>query len=295
MPYAISALRNANLGWIFYKKYFDGYNRKKDSNKDQNNRNRDTLSNRNQTILEKQYENSSSIFDVNAPQNFSLQTAYPGLLIGSGYTHEYGNGTDKDDAFKVGFYVDYVSGIPCIPGHSVKGSIRAYFPNHKNEKYEQEKAELIVSILGGQDECKKRYDEFSLNVANAPEYTAVIFSTLLGELMFEGHVPIFYKNGKFEYEQLPLSQKDVFFDAYINRGGRDGFFLANDYITHHESPLKNPNPLQFLKVLPGVSFKFQFRLTNNLISTDRKKSLFIALITEFGLGAKTNVGYGQFK
>jgi hypothetical protein len=79
----------------------------------------------------------------------------------------------------------------------------------------------------------------------------------------------------------------------------EGRFLAGDYITHHEDPLKNPNPVMFLKVLPEVEFVFNFKLNDSkliqALTANNKLNLFKQILLDLGIGAKTNVGYGQFK
>ena len=86
--------------------------------------------------------------------------------------------------------------------------------------------------------------------------------------------------------------RDIFFDATIIS---DGKILGDDYITPHEKPLKSPTPLRFIKVLPGIIFKFDFLLYDGLLSRDEKRDLFMTILSDFGLGAKTNVGYGKFE
>jgi CRISPR-associated protein Cmr6 len=84
--------------------------------------------------------------------------------------------------------------------------------------------------------------------------------------------------------------------------------MADDYITSHQnwnnlkmSPFQNPNPVRFLKVRSGVTFTFGFRLTDTVISDDLlfskelKRELFKKILLDLGIGAKTNVGYGQFE
>ena len=55
--------------------------------------------------------------------SFTLQTRYPGLLIGVGNSHGSGGEADID----LGFTFDYVTGCPYIPGSSVKGVLRSAF------------------------------------------------------------------------------------------------------------------------------------------------------------------------
>lgn len=48
---------------------------------------------------------------------FQLVTTYPGLLIGMGNPHD----AKLDAAVKLGFSFDYVTGLPYLPGSSLKG------------------------------------------------------------------------------------------------------------------------------------------------------------------------------
>ncbi|MEA3491494.1 MAG: type III-B CRISPR module RAMP protein Cmr6 [Campylobacterota bacterium] len=85
---------------------------------------------------------------------------------------------------------------------------------------------------------------------------------------------------------------DIFFDAQIISGGR---ILGDDYITPHgDDLLKNPIPLRFIKVLPNVTFRFDFELSDGILEKDKKIILFTKIIEDLGVGAKTNVGYGKF-
>ncbi len=100
-----------NTGWKFYKQYYDlsaGTTIKNINNSICN------------TVL---LEIPALLPDLNL--KFDVVTTYPGLLIGTGYTHEKKN---DEDAFKIGFFFDYTSGMPIIPGSSVKGLLRSAFP-----------------------------------------------------------------------------------------------------------------------------------------------------------------------
>jgi CRISPR-associated protein Cmr6 len=91
----------------------------------------------------------------------------------------------------------------------------------------------------------------------------------------------------------------IFYDAYIKEthSFNKGKIFGSDYITSHYSneeggEFKDPNPVKFLKVLSEVTFIFQFSVNEKY--KDYVDS-FKQIILDFGLGAKTNVGYGQFK
>lgn len=298
MPFISENHKKANLGWLFYKHYYEGSDAI-DLIHDENNRGKDTLANRNETILKRSFIPCSNIFSLKAEYGFTLKVNYPGLLMGSGYTHEavFVNKDDKNEAFKIGFFFDHVTGMPCLPGHSVKGALRAAFPNHKNEKYKKEKSTMIVNLLKKSNiDSEARFKLYmEKRKISGVNYTDLYFTELLGEIIFEGREPYQFKNGEFLYEQISLYNKDIFHDAFIAKEGKNTRYLAMDYITPHSDPLKDPNPVKFLKILPDVEIQFQFDLKDNLITSKGKEELFKKILLDFGIGAKTNVGYGQFK
>ena len=104
---------------------------------------------------------------------------------------------------------------------------------------------------------------------------------------------IFNGGGKSIYD------RDIFFDAVITRPDSKGRILCSDSITPHDSnPLKNPTPITFMKIAPGCTLEFRFRLTDTVIdgktlTAGQKKELFEEILKTVGVGAKTNVGYGQ--
>jgi len=116
-----------------------------------------------------------------------------------------------------------------------------------------------------------------------------------------------YSNYYKDHMNIDVFEKGqiIFYDAYIvSSQNQNNKIFASDYITNHFSSedngmFKEPNPIKFLKVLPAVSFKFQFKsadeelLSKNVLN--EYIELFKQIILDFGLGAKTNVGYGKFQ
>lgn len=208
------------------------------------------------------YDNENDIEDVTS---FELKTCYPGLLCGVGYHHEINKPADEkgkkgkkvegdkeDDApevYNLGMYFDYTSGLPVIPGSSIKGMLRSAI---------------------------EEWDFLADYKPNNGVTREEIIKTV------------------FEGEGLSIYDRDIFLDAIPIRV--DNKLFGEDYITHHPTPLQNPNPVRFLRVNPGVTYQFRFILRNNDngLKADFKEDLFKAIICTFGLGAKTNVGYGQF-
>ena len=82
------------------------------------------------------------------------------------------------------------------------------------------------------------------------------------------------------------------------RGDENGRILGFDAITPHGEDLtKNPVPIKMIKILPDVVIEFSFRLNPSKIgeyeiSPEEKTNLFKEILCTFGIGAKTNVGYG---
>ncbi len=188
-------------------------------------------------------------------EKFTLKTLYPGLLFGSGYSHEIGQNPDE---FQLGFYFDHTTGLPVINGSSIKGMLKAGCKSRKGYI-----TEILLKILTGEDKLPKDFDEDNFI-----------------KTVFEG-------------KDLSIYQRDIFHDAFPISSEKSLF--GSDYITHHENPLKNPNPVQFLRVQPEVTYQFQFDLKpTNGLKAEQKLELFKQIILDLGLGAKTNVGYGQF-
>lgn len=85
---------------------------------------------------------------------------------------------------------------------------------------------------------------------------------------------------------------DVFFDAVIV-SAPGNHPLADDAITPHRDVFSNPTPLPFIKFAPGCIIEFRFKLSDKGLSTDDKISIFKTILEKYGIGAKTNVGYGR--
>lgn len=109
--------------------------------------------------------------------------------------------------------------------------------------------------------------------------------------------------GKEKGKYKSIYKRDIFLDAVLTQSDSKNHILASDSITPHTAgPLKNPTPLTFLKIAPGCTMEFRFKLVDSYIGEQRtlysasaKLALFKEIIQTVGVGAKTNVGYGQFE
>jgi len=291
-----------NLGWQYYRNYFKQVNTVNNidiSNSEvlKSENTEKIFKHRNEEITD--YTPEPGIFSVviNGNETFKLYTTYPGLLSGAGYEHEI----SAKGEMKLGLFFDHTTGLPIISGSSVKGVLRSVFPQwgkHSNTEANIKwvKTYFIKSLLTDttteQVEMEYSHDEHKKN-----ELRNEIMR--LENIIFEGikNTSAVKNNDKF----YSIYERDIFLDAVICSAGKDGEITGIDSITPHiqdgipyeQAMLKNPTPLPFLKVLPNVGFKFNFKLTNNGLESGIKKRLFITILTTVGIGAKTNVGYGQ--
>lgn len=181
-------------------------------------------------------------------------SSYPGILIGTGYSHKVkGKGE-----IGMGFTFDYVTGLPYLPGSSLKGILRFGF---KQRAYIHEVVKEVLHI----ELSDKELDE-------------------LENTIFEG------KDNR---------KRFVFYDAIILRNKEEKPLLALDTIAPHtKDGFKEPNPITFLRICPGIEIHFEFQLYEVILSTGRCvsrnniKEIFRSILEDLGIGAKTNVGYG---
>ena len=212
----------------------------------------------------------------NKDHSFQLKISYPGLVTGVGINHE----AKIEGEFKLGVHFDWTYGIPVVYGSSVKGVLRNAFKDGYVD------ASLIAQANAKDGICKDA--EVPTWVADESNRKAII------DGIFEGKD----SNGK----NLSIYDRDVFFDAVIVTADYKGRILVSDSITPHgDNPLKNPTPITFLKIAPGCKLEFRFKLHDSdfgggkTFTAAQKIILFEEILKTVGVGAKTNVGYGQLK
>ncbi|MFR3330304.1 MAG: type III-B CRISPR module RAMP protein Cmr6 [Odoribacter splanchnicus] len=286
---------------MFYKDYYNDLKQSwlvEDPSKEIKNETANYFKNKNTNLLDASYSliNVRSVFKEISNICFELFTIYPGLIIGCGGSHE----TGLMGEIKLGFQFDYTTGLPYIPASSVKGMLRSMFPyslkvkNIEDESkeevvvYRKKRIKYISTICKGlKDDSKKTFtfeDGRELNLSDE-EVKRLELS------IFEGLDR--------EDKTLAIQNRDLFFDALVVETKEK--LLGLDFITPHKDSIKSPKPIQFLKVLPEVKFRFSFRLRKTELGENRcftekmKKMLFKRILEDIGLGAKTNVGYGQFR
>lgn len=188
-------------------------------------------------------------------QEFGLFTLYPGLLVGTGNPH----GIAVAGALKQGFSFDYVTGLPYIPGSSLKGMLRSYFPGKsKDGELNKEYEALIRGVLRKDD-----LDVYALK-----------------ENMFENNDVFLGAFPQPESKGEPLLEME-----YIT-SHKDKFKNPNPV-----SLIKVRPAVKFV-----FSFVFSDYVIDGktIVSAQEKKSLCKELILLMGIGAKTNTGFGKF-
>ena len=215
---------------------------------------------------------NEDVMNVLSAANFyvmNMKVQAPGLLIGSGLAH--GLPDSKEDV-KTGLQFDYTSGLPVIPGSSVKGVIRSAFPTIVADA---EKLNYIRSLI-----------------ADIPKFSA---------LGLEDKDILELGNQMFNHGDIFADALLVGYGTRMKQHGPVKQVLTEDYITPHTGgPLAQPIPIKIVKVAPGVTFAFCFKFNETkigakVVSTSMKKALCSAILQDLGVGAKTNVGYGVLK
>lgn len=196
--------------------------------------------------------------------SFEMKVEYPGLLIGIGNNHQ----ANIKGEISLGFNFDYVTGLPYIPGSSLKGKLASAFGYHK----------YILDILAklnidGIDDNKKE------------EFVKKIKTAIFGD------------------ENTP--GRDIFIDSFISDYNNKNVLKLDHLAPHHQKEklltLGEVNVITMLRLAPGTKIKFNFILNDSIIKIgDKEKTitkadkiyLFKEIMKDFSIGAKTNVGYG---
>lgn len=187
-------------------------------------------------------------------QEFSLYTLYPGLLVGTGNLH----GVAVAGALKNGFSFDYVTGLPYIPGSSLKGMLRSYFPGEAGETEVDKEYESLIKGLLGQDE---------LDVQDLKEH---LFDN---SDVFLGAFPV------------PVDKGETLLEMEYITSHKEKFKNPNPV-----SMIKVKPAVEFC-----FSFVFSDYEKNGVkVSAKEKADLCRELILLMGIGAKTNTGFGKF-
>lgn len=206
-----------------------------------------------------------------------LQVQYPGLLSGLGYIHSCGEKEADAQEIGLGILLDPVSGLPYLPGSTVKGLLRYAFM--------MDNGKFLLEMLNETKPC-----------------TPVQLEKLEYDIFGSRQEQSGYRFRDKSLQNAGMG-KDLFLDAYPISADSSGKILGLESITPHRANtaqmqgLTAPLPLTLLKILPGVTLRFPFVLTDSTVdgftlTAGEKQTLFGRILLLFGAGAKTDVGFG---
>lgn len=194
---------------------------------------------------------------INNTSSFILNTLYPGLLIGIGAPHGAGKFAKSDSDINCGFYFDYVTGQPYIPGSSVKGVLRSSF------KYRNDQVNAVEEIL------RADYPDITKNDVNDLE-TAIFDNAdiFLDAVIYDG-------------------------DKHGRMMGLD-YITPHSSPTSNPVPIRILKVLPDVRF--EFRFILSDKTINGKdIKAEQLLELFKTLLVLFGAGAKTHTGYGAFE
>ena len=137
--------QSKNMHYVFHREYFDGLELLRDNGAPTR-----TVEERNQAVFSFAFPEAdlfAGLRGLDTFRSFELVTTYPGLLVGTGNPHD----AKLEGAIKLGFSLDYVTGLPCIPGSSLKGMLRSRFPGKYGGEEKTDREILIGAYLGRDD------------------------------------------------------------------------------------------------------------------------------------------------
>ncbi len=242
-----------NLHHFYYRDYYG-----------KDNSSENDLKMRNDKLLNYTFQGAEHFANKNIKQvrncSFSLVTLYPGVLVGLGYEHGK-RANDGNSFIEAGFSFDYVSGLPYIPGASIKGMLRSYFAH----------CEYIQDLLRDIEAIGKE-------------------ETLSKDALLE------LERNLFETNDVYLDA----YPETVGTDGKRLKLLNNEVIAHHENQFGKINVNNLIKIRPEVTIEFSFILNDSAyqkgtISKEQKLKLFKKIMLDMGVGARTNVGFGKLK
>jgi len=199
-------------------------------------------------------------------ENFSLVVSWR-LIIGLGASHPQ----------ETSMTLHHIYGIPYIPGSAIKGVTRHWAVLKFTEKFaEQNKKDKFDKII--ENVAKALEEGKDLNIAvDGVEFKDLI--NIFGTQKQQGEV-IFFDAYPIENINLKIDIMNPHYSKYYS-----GELPPGDW--------QNPVPIKFLTV---ENTKFQFHLASkkeNLLN--KAKNLLLEALKNYGIGAKTSLGYGLFK
>lgn len=223
---------------------------------------------------------------------------YPGLLMGTGYPHITKKATGE---IQLGFTFDYVTGAPYYPGSSLKGVLRAPFKRAFPTRDSIDEG-AIVYLRGIMAEAVEgRLSEKDITDKVIRDFQDEVFEGLDTDAPEQDVT-------------LPMNRRDIFYGAFLTATEAiGGQIIGLDSLTPHQDSIriepadeehldhvildedvtKNPVPLTMMRLLPKTVLTVSMKLTDGVVfNREEKFRICCRIIEDFGIGAKTNAGYG---
>lgn len=189
------------------------------------------------------------------------------LIIGLGASHPQ----------ETSMTLHHTYGIPYIPGSAVKGITRHW---------------IVLKFADDiARETKEDFEKVIDKISSAIESDNNI-NRQIDEINFKDILDIF---GTQKHEG-----KIIFFDAYPIDNIKLKTDIMNphypDYYTKNEPPTdwQSPRPIKFLTIDSNTKFQFYIAGKDKEL-LDKTKKLLIEALKNYGIGAKTSLGYGIFE
>lgn len=200
----------------------------------------------------------ATLFRETVERTNKLLAAYDQKPLPFKTTGPFVTGLGRGHPVENGFAWHHSLGVPYLPGASVKGMVRAWVEQWKDEGWLKNYATKVIEIFGPKgDEARNNPDTGSVIFLDALPSSPV---HLQPDIMTPHYAP-YYKNGE------PPA------DWY------------------------SPIPIPFLVVAPGTTFLFGVlpRHVSNTADCGLVQGWLRDALEAIGAGAKTAVGYGRFE
>lgn len=188
-------------------------------------------------------------------------------------------GLGSGSVLETSMTLHHIYGVPYIPGSALKGVVSCYYLEKNKDQIIKKIDEKNRTI----NEENKKYKKDSLS--NLEEFA---------KKEYQEYIEIFGNEEK--------KGKVIFFDAYPTTFPQLEIDIMNphfdDYYKGEKPPADYliPKPIKFLTVAKDTEFIFAFKTeSNDKTLTETVKTLITEALKNYGIGAKTAVGYGYFK
>ena len=200
-------------------------------------------------------------------------------------------------------------GVPYIPGSALKGTAKHYSiyrlvddnRSKLREKFGEEDffklAGIIQNELEKPEESEVKFLKTLTFKLNGNNIDFEDLRKILGTQSFEGAIIFFdafpVPNELKDKSILELDIMNPHYQPYYSASEKD----LKKNVEKAPSDWHSPTPIFFLTVPKGVKFQFAIapRDEDGIMLLNKAKLILISALREFGVGAKTSLGYGRFE